>query len=139
MSAEKGSIRMKARIIFLALFLATCLAVSVWAQEPDDPGVYGGFYGLITYDGCTCHFDDWVCIRPTTGNCDPHQFHVRCAGGNTGYTTDPINFVTGWYYISVVLHEGGDCDHSLVQFVQHGYSDQEVNLVVKGPDGGIGK
>jgi hypothetical protein len=137
-SAEKGSIKMKTRIIFLALFLATCLAVSVWAQEPQYPGVYGGFYGNIAYQSCLSNTLDIVMIQSAERG-QVHLYHLRRSGHNFGFTTGSDTFIPGSYYLSVVLHGGTDCDHSLVQYVYHGHSNQEVNLVVKGPDGGIGK
>jgi hypothetical protein len=138
MSAEKGSIKMKAKIIFLALFLATCLAVSVWAQAPQDPGVYGGFYGDIHYQNCTCNMADQVKIQSTSGG-QAYLYYIERCGGNPGYTTahgSPSTFIPGNYYISAALHEGSDCDHTYVQMVQHGYADQKVDLTVYGPSGG---
>jgi hypothetical protein len=108
MSAEKGSIKMKTRIILLALFPAICLAIPVWAQAPQDPGVYGGFYGIITFHDCHClNPEERVNIQPASGG-TAYLYGVDCGdpqhGNPAGYTTQgrtPQTLFPGSYYIGV--------------------------------------
>ena len=120
---------MKTKSLLLALILTAFLATWAWAD--------GGFYGYVKYHGCTCTYDDWVCVRLASGgNCQhPWTYYVQRCYASPGYTTSPDTFPPGTYYVYVVKHEGSDCDHVFISGVYHGTADQEVNLDVWGPSG----
>ena len=114
------------KTMLMALCLTASLTTLSWAD--------GGFWGYITYDHCTCSGEDQVCIRPMSGgNCTLWDVHCE---GQDAYGTGSTTYPPGSYYLSVVIHNGSDCDYSYVQGVNHGSTLQQVNLYVSGPDGG---
>ncbi len=119
-------------LLGLALVLAT--AVIIWAQrQPDDHQPYSSFYGTITYNGCSCNLNDYVCIKPE-GSTECYDYRIQRCGGNPGYTTigqNPQTLIQGWYYVSVEVPTGGGCQDPVVLHVWHsGMAAQEVNLEV---------
>ena len=132
--------KMNAIKTFLGLLFVVCITMSVRAQVPDMPGEQGGFYGIITFEDCHCENPfDRVSIRPANGG-DGYHYGARCNSlppyGYTTLTSDHPYWDPGYYYISFVIREESDCDHTFVQYVYHGSEHQEVNLVVYGPSGG---
>jgi len=117
---------MNTKIFLLALALTACIASVALAD--------GYFYGHVTYYDCTCSTDDDVYIRLMSGG-NEGLVDIACSRPPY-YSTFPNTFPPGWYYISVVIHLGSDCDYTYVKTVEHGTSQQQVNLEVYGPDGG---
>jgi hypothetical protein len=116
--------------IILALILFACFSSAALAD--------GGFNGTVTYKDCTCNTADKARIQPTSGG-QAYEYNLARCGGTPGYTTqggNPETFAPGTYYVSVVIHTGSDCDHTFVQYVNHGTAWQTVDLTVYGPAGG---
>jgi len=127
------------KIIFIFVIITFPIS-SIWAQDPDMPGEQGGFYGIITFVDCNCENPlDRVSIQPAQGG-GGELYGADCSGQLPyGYTTlgsEHPYWNPGYYYISFVIREASDCDHTVVQYVNHGSEHQEVNLVVYGPSGG---
>ena len=122
---------MNTKIFLLALGLVACMAA--WAAAD------GGFGGIITFYGCHC-INPYDKVRVTPASGGQYDYGADCIGSLPyGYTTEggtPQTFPPGNYYISFLIRQESDCDHTYVQYVQHGSSWQEVNLTVYGPDGG---
>ncbi len=126
---------MRRTLIFLTyLIVITLIGSIVTADENEN----GGFWGNIDYQNCDCTgfaYADRVQIQQLPDG-TPTYFGVICRSGGDGYDTGETTFPPGTYRFSVVLSTASECDHSQIVQVSHGYSRQQVDLIVYGPGGG---
>ena len=125
---------MSARNLLLGLILVIFVSTVALAD--------GGFYGSVTYKNCECSWPpnyDRVRIVRIDQVGGPWFYGVDCWG--PGYSTEggaPETFPPGRYQLVVALDENSECRKGLGGLsvvVTHGDDWQEVNLIVRGPEG----
>jgi hypothetical protein len=117
---------MKPKSFLLALILIASLAT--WARAD------GKFWGDVVFHDCSCDMEvHKVCVKWAAPSEDCTNFPILRCRGVPKYET--WSFPPGTYYVYVVILNGSDCDHVFISGVQHGTTDQWLNLNVYGPSG----
>ena len=135
---------MKKYIFGGAGVLIVILVVIFAAQRSQaDLQPYYGFKGTITYTNCDCTdgaYGDRVYIKKLPNGPIKSAGVYGCSQGSGAYNTkatDGLVFEEGDYQLWVGFNPTySECETSQIEQVEHGLSEQTVNLTAYGPSGG---
>jgi hypothetical protein len=121
---------MNTRTLIIAL---TSLVLLVGLASAD-----GIFAGRIIYKGCAWVTGEYVVVKSKSDPNFEDRLTISCCqeGGIGFFNSYPTTYPPGNYVLYVDFNEAlTECDHSTINEVIHGLSDQGVDITVYGEQG----